>query len=189
MEKQINEYVNSVYNGLGETKEVLDLKEEMRNHLLQSAKDLKAQGYNEEESVRLAFERFGDTENLKSGLDSLYGTTTGSADSTRSGNILAWSTLIVGALSLLLSVFAPFSIPLGIFGVILGFIARKGSNRRIAAWGIIVSVIGILLTIFLLLLLTVHSTSVQPIQTHTITKNNVVYSKSLFTVLNGRALI
>lgn len=166
MEKQINEYVNSVYNGLGETKEVLDLKEEMRNHLLQSAKDLKAQGYNEEESVRLAIERFGDTENLKSDLGSLYGTSTGSADSNRSGNVLAWSSLIVGVLSLLFSVFALFSIPLGIIGVILGFIARKGSNRRIATWGIIVSGIGILLTVLLLLFLTVHSTSVQPVRGH-----------------------
>ncbi|GMA64127.1 hypothetical protein GCM10025859_45670 [Alicyclobacillus fastidiosus] len=166
MEKQIDQYVNEVYSGLVETKEVHDLKEEMRNHLLQTARDLKQQGHNEEESVRLAIERFGDGENLRHDLETLYGPTVNQVDSSRAGNVLGWASLIVGLLSFLSSVYAILSIPLGIVGLILGVIARKGSNRRIAIWGIAVSAVAILLTIFLLLLLTVHSYSVTPVNVH-----------------------
>jgi hypothetical protein len=164
MENRIDQFVDAVYSDLGESKEIHDLREEMRNHLLQSARDLKAQGYSEEESVRLAIERFGDVVNLKRGLHSLYGSITSSTDSPRFGNVLAWIPLIVGALSLLISAYAPLSIPLGIIGLILGFITRKASNRHIAAWGMIVSAASILWTVFLLSLLTVHHSSVSPVK-------------------------
>ena len=166
MQNEIDQYVNSVYDGLGQTKEVSDLREEMRNHLLQTAKDLQSQGHTEEESIQLAIERFGDSGHLRRELDTLYEADTMSSNSSRTGEVLAWISLIVGSVSFLSSVYAILSVPLGIIGLVLGVISRKGKNRRIAIWGMVLSAVAILLTIFLRLLLMVHSVSVTPVQIH-----------------------
>lgn len=62
--KQIDEYIESLYRNARNTREVKDLKEEMRVHLLDSVEELQEQGYSEEESIRIAIERFGEANKM-----------------------------------------------------------------------------------------------------------------------------
>lgn len=68
----IDEYVESLYSGLNDDGDAADLKEQMRDHLQDAAQRLRDEGYSEEDSVRLAIERFGDQASVKSDLSSLY---------------------------------------------------------------------------------------------------------------------
>jgi len=59
--KEIDEYLQLIYKHLNATdKEIADSKSEMKNHLLESVRELQAEGKSEQESVRIAIDRFGD---------------------------------------------------------------------------------------------------------------------------------
>lgn len=59
--KEIDEYLNLLYKRLNlSDKETADLKAEMRNHLMESVNELKEEGKSDEDSVKIAIERFGD---------------------------------------------------------------------------------------------------------------------------------
>jgi hypothetical protein len=59
--KEIDEYLKVLYKRLNATdQEIEDLKEEMKNHLLESVHELEVEGKSPQESVRIAIERFGD---------------------------------------------------------------------------------------------------------------------------------
>ncbi|WP_400246208.1 permease prefix domain 1-containing protein [Niallia sp. JL1B1071] len=71
--KKIDEFVDAFYiNVKGEKKEILELKEEMKNHLYEAVTELKNSGKNEEESIKTAIERFGGEEEIRSVLGGLF---------------------------------------------------------------------------------------------------------------------
>ena len=55
--KTIDTYLNTLYKN-DHSKEMKELKEEMREHLIESVNDLKNDGYSEEEAIQNAIERF-----------------------------------------------------------------------------------------------------------------------------------
>ena len=58
--KQINNFVDSVYNHVhGNKKEIQELKEEMKSHLIDSVHELQKQGKSETEAIDIAIKRFG----------------------------------------------------------------------------------------------------------------------------------
>ncbi|MFC0186835.1 permease prefix domain 1-containing protein [Fictibacillus aquaticus] len=71
--KQIEVFVDSVYNRAGgSTKEVKELKAELKSHLLEAVQDLKAQGTSEQEAITIALERFGGESEMRSLVDQLF---------------------------------------------------------------------------------------------------------------------
>lgn len=73
--KQIEEYVNNVYQNVkGNDKEIQDLKSEMKNHLLEAVHELKIEGKSEQEAVKIAIERFGKENELRSVISQLFQT-------------------------------------------------------------------------------------------------------------------
>ncbi|MFF2290937.1 permease prefix domain 1-containing protein [Peribacillus butanolivorans] len=70
---QIEEYVNSVYRNVeGDKKEINELKEEMRSHLLEAVYELKGKGISEEEAIRMAIENFGEKKEIIKGLSEFF---------------------------------------------------------------------------------------------------------------------
>ncbi|MCM3599066.1 permease prefix domain 1-containing protein [Metabacillus idriensis] len=69
--KQIDEFVNSIYENVS-GKEAAEMKEEMRNHLIETVEELKAEGKIEEEAISIAIKRFGDGKQITKGLLSLF---------------------------------------------------------------------------------------------------------------------
>lgn len=65
--KQIDEYLNKLYKGLSNA-ESKDSKEEMKKHILDVVNELKLDGKNEQEAIKIALERFGDQDLLNGGL-------------------------------------------------------------------------------------------------------------------------
>ena len=53
----IDEYIKSLYKG-DNSKEVRELKEELREHLILSANELSSKGYDDEKSQKIAIEKF-----------------------------------------------------------------------------------------------------------------------------------
>ena len=69
----IDEFVNSLYKGVnGSQKEIKDFKEEMKSHLIETVNELKHEGKTEEDSLKIAFERFGDSTVITNGLFKLF---------------------------------------------------------------------------------------------------------------------
>lgn len=69
----INEFVDSLYKGVnGNEKEIKDFKEEMKAHLIETVNELKNEGKTEEESLKIAYERFGDSKAINNGLFKLF---------------------------------------------------------------------------------------------------------------------
>ncbi|APC39294.1 permease prefix domain 1-containing protein [Clostridium estertheticum] len=67
---RIDKYLNSIYRGASDSsKETEDLKQEMRNHLMQTVKELQENGVTEEESVKIAIERFGEVFQIRNELN------------------------------------------------------------------------------------------------------------------------
>jgi len=67
---KIDKYINSIYRDISDSsKETKDLKQEMRNHLNQSVKELQENGISEEESIRIAIERFGEVLQIRTELN------------------------------------------------------------------------------------------------------------------------
>lgn len=55
--KQIDEYLDSLYKE-DKSKETISLKLEMKEHLLESVKELKNEGYSQEEAIKISIDRF-----------------------------------------------------------------------------------------------------------------------------------
>ena len=71
--KSIEEFVDSLYKGVnGKSEEISGFKEEMKLHLIETVDELKKQGKTEEESLEIAFERFGDSSVITIGLFKLF---------------------------------------------------------------------------------------------------------------------
>ncbi|WP_368502782.1 permease prefix domain 1-containing protein (plasmid) [Alkalihalophilus sp. As8PL] len=59
MNKDINQFVDTLFRGHGNNKELRELKMEINQHLSDSVKDLMDEGYEEASAVKLAIEKFG----------------------------------------------------------------------------------------------------------------------------------
>ena len=67
---KINKYINSIYRDISDSsKETEDLKQEMRIHLNETVKELQENGISEEESIRIAIERFGGEFQIRNELN------------------------------------------------------------------------------------------------------------------------
>ncbi len=92
--KQIDKYVNSVYqNANGDKKAIEELKLEMKSHLLEAVNELKESGRSEQESIDIAIERFGEEKEIRSMLSQLF----------KAQKVFAKWVLYVGIVILLLS--------------------------------------------------------------------------------------
>lgn len=60
----------------------------------------------------------------------------------------ATAALIVGVVALVASAFIPYGGLLGIVSIVIAKRARKGANRRLAMWGMMISILAILFMIF-----------------------------------------
>ncbi|MGL3067030.1 MULTISPECIES: permease prefix domain 1-containing protein [Planococcus] len=71
--KQIEAYVEDVYQGVGgNRKEIDDSKAEMKSHLLEAVHELKSEGKSEKEAIALAIERFGGEQEMRSIVSQLF---------------------------------------------------------------------------------------------------------------------
>ncbi|MGA5690661.1 permease prefix domain 1-containing protein [Cytobacillus pseudoceanisediminis] len=71
--KQIDLFVNSVYQNVGgNKKEIQELKDEMKSHLLEAVHELKSEGKSEQEAIELAIERFGGEKEMRSVVGQLF---------------------------------------------------------------------------------------------------------------------
>jgi heme/copper-type cytochrome/quinol oxidase subunit 4 len=71
--KQIESYVDDVYHTVGgNKKEIEELKVEMKSHLIEAVHELKAEGKTEQEAIKLAIERFGGENELRSVVGQLF---------------------------------------------------------------------------------------------------------------------
>ncbi|WP_051317087.1 permease prefix domain 1-containing protein [Ectobacillus panaciterrae] len=71
--KRIDEFVNKMYAHVeGDKKEIQELKEEMRSHLLEAIEELQAEGKSKQKAISIALERFGDEKQLTKGLFGLF---------------------------------------------------------------------------------------------------------------------
>ncbi|SHK97710.1 hypothetical protein SAMN05443507_1303 [Alicyclobacillus tolerans] len=145
--REIDMYVDSIYSDLEDSPEVAELKEEMRNHLIEASKTLQQQGYSEKDSIRVAIERFGDEDSLRKGLNNLYhppGDDSESPAPARNNGIVA---LILSALSIVVPLLGL------IFGVIGFLISRRNAKNRKATPGsvrmssiaLVISIVGIVI--------------------------------------------
>lgn len=67
---RIDKYLNSIYRDINaSSKETEDLKQEMKDHLVQTVKELQQNGITEEESIRIAIERFGEEFQIRDELN------------------------------------------------------------------------------------------------------------------------
>jgi hypothetical protein len=66
---KIDKHINSIYRDVKhDSKEIQDLKEEMRSHLKQTVKELQENGISEDDSIRIAIDRFGEEFQIRSEL-------------------------------------------------------------------------------------------------------------------------
>ncbi|MDJ0333451.1 permease prefix domain 1-containing protein [Planococcus sp. S3-L1] len=71
--KQIEAYVEEVYQGVGgNKKEINESKKEMKSHLLEAVHELKQEGKSEKEAIQLAIERFGGEQEMRSIVGQLF---------------------------------------------------------------------------------------------------------------------
>lgn len=71
--KKIDLYIDSLYKQMDEgAEEVQALKEEMKNHLLQTVDELKSEGKSEEESIEIAINRFGEGRQIEKELTKIF---------------------------------------------------------------------------------------------------------------------
>lgn len=104
---KLDKYINSVCKNLkGNNEEIIIMKQELKNHLLQSVEDLKAQGKSQEESIDIAIDRFGEIDILKKQLKEVYNVQ--KSFSRRIFNI-ALVLLIIGIVSLISQIFINYN--------------------------------------------------------------------------------
>lgn len=71
--KQIEAFVDSFYQNIGgNKKEIQELKEEMKGHLLEAVHELKSEGKSEQEAINIAIERFGGEKEMRSVVGQLF---------------------------------------------------------------------------------------------------------------------
>ncbi|WP_326511404.1 VanZ family protein [Clostridium intestinale] len=71
--ERVDKYINSIYRNLKvDSSELNDLKSEMRSHLVEAIKELKEEGYSEDESITIALEKFGDKFHLEGELTQVF---------------------------------------------------------------------------------------------------------------------
>lgn len=71
--RQIDLFVDSVYHNVyGNKKEINELKEEMKNHLLEAVHELMKEGKSDQEAVDIAIERFGGEKEMRSIVSQLF---------------------------------------------------------------------------------------------------------------------
>ncbi|MFD6442816.1 permease prefix domain 1-containing protein [Peribacillus sp. NPDC060186] len=71
--KEIEAFVNSVYQNVGgNKKEIQELKDEMKGHLLEAVHELKLEGKSEQEAIEIAIERFGGEKEMRSIVGQLF---------------------------------------------------------------------------------------------------------------------
>lgn len=117
--KQIDKYVNSVYqNANGDKKAIEELKLEMKSHLLEAVNELKESGKSEQESIDIAIERFGEEKEIRSMLSQLF----------KAQKVFAKWVLYVGIVILLLST--------AVFGYFLNIGNERTSEQAEIAYGI-----------------------------------------------------
>ncbi|WP_238883625.1 VanZ family protein [Clostridium sp. YIM B02551] len=67
--KEIDDYIESLYkNSKENSKEVKELKDDMKTHLIETIEELKREGKNQSESIKIALDRFGETSVLEDEL-------------------------------------------------------------------------------------------------------------------------
>lgn len=70
--REIDKYVDEIYINMNKkSKDMQDLKNEMKIHLTSSVKELKASGYSQEESIKIAIERFGEINEIEDELNEI----------------------------------------------------------------------------------------------------------------------
>ncbi|HHD2753476.1 TPA: permease prefix domain 1-containing protein [Clostridium perfringens] len=70
--REIDSYINSLYKNFDKnSKENLEIKEVMRTHLIETVEDLKSNGYDEKESIKIALERFGEVSEIREELETV----------------------------------------------------------------------------------------------------------------------
>lgn len=68
--KEIDRYIDQIYKNVNKkSKDIQDLKNEMKVHLISVVEELKNKGYSEEESLKIAIERFGEVNEIEDELD------------------------------------------------------------------------------------------------------------------------
>ena len=70
--KDIEDYVEAIYKGLSNTPTLTESKEEMKNHLYESVKDLITEGNTKEEAIKISIQRFGERKQISKGLFTLF---------------------------------------------------------------------------------------------------------------------
>lgn len=71
--RQIDSYVDEVYHNVGGSKkEIEELKEEMKIHLLEAVHELKAEGKSEQEAIEMAINRFGGEQEIRSVVGHIF---------------------------------------------------------------------------------------------------------------------
>lgn len=104
---KLDKYINSICKNLkGNNEEIDIMKKEVKNHLLQSVEELKAQGKSREESIDIAIDRFGEIDILKKQLKEVYNVQ--KSFSRRIFNI-ALVILIIGIVSLISQIFIHYN--------------------------------------------------------------------------------
>lgn len=64
--KEIDRYVDKIYKNMDKkSKEIQDLRNEMKVHLVNTVEELKSSGYSEEESIEIAIKRFGQINEIE----------------------------------------------------------------------------------------------------------------------------
>lgn len=72
MEK-IEAFIDSAYQNVsGDSKEIQELKVEMKSHLLEAVHELKSEGKTEQEAIEIAIERFGGEQEIRSIINQLF---------------------------------------------------------------------------------------------------------------------
>lgn len=67
---RIDKYLNSIYRDVSNSsKDTDDLKQEMKSHLMEAVKELQEKGITEDESIRIAIERFGEEFQIRNELN------------------------------------------------------------------------------------------------------------------------
>ncbi|MFQ7565941.1 MAG: permease prefix domain 1-containing protein [Clostridium perfringens] len=67
--REIDNYIDSLYKNIdGISKENKEIKETMRTHLIESVEELKLEGFSENESIKIALERFGEINEIRGEL-------------------------------------------------------------------------------------------------------------------------
>ncbi|WP_066058290.1 permease prefix domain 1-containing protein [Robertmurraya korlensis] len=93
--KQIESYVDEVYHSVGgNKKEIEELKEEMKNHLLEAVHELRTQGISEQEAIEIAINRFGGETEMRSVVRQLF----------KAQKVFAKSVLNIAVILLILSI-------------------------------------------------------------------------------------